>query len=361
MTSEQGGNELRFYALRVAKVERLTDEAVAITFEIPHELAGTFAYLPGQHVTVRAMIEGEDVRRSYSIAADANDGALRIGVKRLAGGAFSTFATTTLAEGDLLDVMPPVGEFTVSPTTGPRYGAVAAGSGITPLLSLISTTLAVDQRVGWTLVFGNRSAGTVMFLEELEGLKDRYTDRLQIVHVLTRESTDVSLFSGRLDEAKLTELFATVVDAASVDDWYLCGPFEVVAAARSVLEGRGHDPVHVHDELFFAGPIDPSVLPPEPASDEGAVRLRVQLEGRTSETRMAPETSILDAAMRVRPELPYSCKGGMCASCKAQLVEGEVTMDKNYALVQADLDAGYILTCQSHPTTERVVVNFDRR
>jgi len=359
--AEAAASALEFHRLVVAGVEQLTDDAVAVTFEVPQDLDRVFSYVAGQHVTVRATIDGDDVRRSYSIAADANDGILRIGVKRLVGGAFSTFATTVLAAGDALEVMPPVGEFTISQTTGPRYGAVAAGSGITPVLSLIASSLAADASVTWTLIFGNRTATTVMFLDELEGLKNRYTDRFQLVHVLTRESTDIELLSGRLDAGKLADLFVTVVDAGSIDDWYLCGPYDMVMDARTVLGERGHDPERIHDELFFAGPMDAADLPPEPGADEEAVALEVVLDGRRSDASMRPETSILDAAMRVRPELPYSCKGGMCASCKALLVEGEVTMDKNYALVDADLEAGYILTCQSHPTTDRVVVDYDRR
>jgi ring-1,2-phenylacetyl-CoA epoxidase subunit PaaE len=353
--------QLQFHELSVARVEPLTGDSVAVTFDVPGGLTDQFAYLPGQHVTVRAIIDGADVRRSYSIAADAASGALRIGVKRLVGGAFSTYATTALSAGDTLEVMPPVGEFTISPTTGPRYGAVAAGSGITPVLSLIATTLAADDAVTWRLVFGNRGAASVMFLEELEALKDRYTDRFQIIHVLTREETDSPLLSGRLDAAKIEALCATILYPETVDDWYLCGPYDMVMDARRVLEARGHDPARIHDELFFAGPIDPADLPPEPAGEEGSVALEVVLEGRRSELRMSPDATILDAAMRARPELPYSCKGGMCASCKAHLVEGEVTMAKNYALVDADLAAGFVLTCQAKPTTERVVVDYDRR
>ncbi len=352
---------LEFHRLRVSEVEHLTDDAVAVTFDVPTELERVFSYQAGQHVTVKAMIDGNDVRRSYSVAADANEGTLRIGVKRLVGGAFSTFATTVLAPGDTLEVMPPVGEFVTSVDTGPRYGAVAVGSGITPVLSLITSSLVADPSVTWTLILGNRSATSVMFLDEIEGLKNLYTDRFQLVHVLTRESMDIELLSGRLVADKLTDLFDKVVQTESIDDWYLCGPYDMVLDARTVLEGRGHNPDRIHDELFFAGPIDPADLPPEPDAHEGSVDLDLVLSGRRSDTRMRPETSILDAAMRVRPELPYSCKGGMCASCKALLVEGEVTMDKNYALVDADLEAGYILTCQAHPTSERVVVDYDRR
>jgi ring-1,2-phenylacetyl-CoA epoxidase subunit PaaE len=354
---------VEFHPLRVTEVTPETDDSVSVTFDVPPELADTFRYLPGQHVTVRALVDGQDVRRSYSICANANSGKLRIGVKRLRGGAFSTYATTGLVAGDLLEVAPPTGEFTIVPDpSGARhYAAVAAGSGITPVLSLISTTLESEPRCRWTLVFGNREARTVMFLEELEGLKDRYPDRFQLVHVLSREDSGLPLFHGRIDEAKLRDLFAALVPPATVDEWFLCGPHELVTTARRVLEETGIDPATVLDELFFAGPIDPSLLPPEPAEGEGAVELAFVLDGRLSTTRMDPAGSILDAALRVRHELPYSCKGGMCASCKATIVEGEVTMTKNFALTDAEVAAGYVLTCQAHPIGDRVSIDFDRR
>jgi ring-1,2-phenylacetyl-CoA epoxidase subunit PaaE len=353
-----------FHSLRVVEVKPETDEAVSITFDVPEDLAEEFSYLPGQHVTLRRMIDGEDVRRSYSICANATTGKLRVGIKRLPGGAFSTFATTELKAGDELEVMAPVGEFTITPdaATSRHYAAVAAGSGITPVLSLMSTVLEVEPASRFTLVLGNRGASSIMFLEELEGLKDRYPDRFHLIHVLSRELTAVDLFNGRIDQEKLEELFDSVVDADSVDEWYLCGPYEVVEAARATLETRGLAPERIHDELFFAGPLDTALLPPPPAIDEeGTVALRFVLDGRASEVRMRPETSVLDAALGVRNELPYSCKGGMCASCKALVVEGRVEMDKNFALIDEDLAAGYVLTCQSHPTSDTIVVDFDQR
>ena len=352
-----------FHPLRVAAVRPETDDAVSITFDVPDDLAAEYRYLPGQHVTLRAMIDGEDVRRSYSICANANDGALRVGVKRLPGGVFSTYATTALQVGDTLEVMPPVGEFTISPdpANAKHYGAVAAGSGITPVLALVATVLESEPRSRFTLLFGNRAARSIMFLEELEGLKDRHPDRFHLIHVLSRESGAVPMFSGRLDAERLTQLFDLIVDTDTVDDWYLCGPFEMVQAAREVLESRDVASSAIHDELFFAGPLDPADLPPEPLDEAGAVTVTFTVDGRASTTRMRPETSILDAALRVRGELPYSCKGGMCASCKARVLEGTVAMDKNYALVEDDLNAGYVLTCQAHPTSDTVVVDFDQR
>lgn len=352
-----------FHRLRVSDVAPLTDDSVAVTFAVPPELTDDFRYLPGQHVTVRTDIDGDDVRRSYSICANATSGNLRVGIKRLGGGRFSSWATSELVPGAELDVMPPVGEFTITPDpeAANHYAAVVAGSGITPVLSLVSTTLELEPGSRWTVLFGNRTAASVMFLEELEGLKDRHPTRLQLVHVLSREDTAVPLFAGRLDADKLDRLFTTIVDVPTVDRWFLCGPFDMVMDARRLLTERGVAAEAIHDELFFAGPIDPSQLPPEPVDDAGAVELTFTLEGRSSTVKMSPATSILDAALRVRTELPYSCKGGMCASCKAHLVEGEVRMDKNYALVEEDLAAGFVLTCQSHPVGGSVVVDFDRR
>ena len=356
-------SELEFHQLRVTEVTPLTDESVAVTFDLPDELGDTFTYKPGQHVTVRAFIDGEDVRRSYSICTNANSGKLRVGIKKLPGGAFSTFATEQLKAGDTLDVMQPVGEFTIDldPSQPRRAVAIAAGSGITPVLSLLSSSLESEPQSHWTLLFGNRTANSIMFLEELEGLKDRYRDRFQMFHLLSREGSDIPLLSGRIDAEKIITIHDRLMGGAHVDGWYLCGPYDMVALARETLIGLGVDDAAIHDELFFAGPLDTSALPPEPPPGEGSVELTVILDGRAVETRMTSETSILDAALRVRTELPFSCKGGMCATCKGKIEEGEVSMDKNYALIDSEVEAGFVLTCQSHPLSDRVVVRYDHR
>lgn len=356
-------SQLAFHRMRVTEVSPLTDDSVAITFDVPEALSDTFAYLPGQHVTVRAMIDGEDVRRSYSICANANSGKLRVGVKRLPGGAFSTFATTELKAGDELELMAPVGEFTIDldPEAARRAVAIAAGSGITPVLSLISSSLEAEPQATWTLLLGNKTANSIMFLEELEGLKDRYRDRFQLFHLLSREGSEVPLLSGRIDAEKIGIVHDRLIGDAPVDDWFLCGPYEMVMLARETLEGLDVGGDAIHDELFFAGPVDLSALPPEPPVGEGSVDLTVILDGRAVETRMTPETSILDAALRVRSELPFSCKGGMCATCKGKIEEGQVTMDKNYALIDSEVEAGYVLTCQSHPVSDRIMVRYDHR
>lgn len=350
--------DLQFHPLTVTEVTDLTDDAVAISFDVPEHLGEAFRYLPGQHMVLRAFIEGEDVRRSYSICSNANEGKLRIGVKRLDGGVFSTYATTRLEAGDVIDAMTPIGEFVIEPDPGNRAHrcAIVAGSGITPVLSLVSTTLESEPESRWTVVFGNRRAGSVMFLDEIEGLKDRYGSRLHLVHVLSQEET-VPLLTGRIDEDRLRALFGSLIDFRSVDEWFLCGPYEMVTTARSFIERHGVPAEAVHDELFFAGPVEPRPV----ASQEGSVELIFTLDGRESTARLDPDDAILDAALSVRPELPYSCKGGMCASCKARIVDGEVEMRKNFALVGDDLERGFTLTCQAHPISHRVVVDFDQR
>jgi ring-1,2-phenylacetyl-CoA epoxidase subunit PaaE len=352
--------QLEYHPLRVTEVAPLTGEAVALTLDVPDDLAPSFRYLPGQHMVVRAIIDGVDVRRSYSICANANSGKLRIGIKRLAGGVFSTWATTVLKPGDTLEVMPPIGDFVIEcdPTAHKHRCAIVAGSGITPVLSLVSTSLESEPESRWTVIFGNRRAGSVMFLDELEGLKDRYRDRLHLIHVLSQEET-VPILSGRIDRDRLEALFSNLVNFGSVDEWFLCGPTEMVNVARTFIEGHGVDPSVVHDEQFFAAP------PTRPLVHEdettGSVILTFTLEGRSSTVRMNPEQTILDAALAVRSELPFSCRGGMCATCKAKVLDGEIRMDKNWALVDADLEQGFALTCQAHPLGERIVVDFDQR
>ena len=349
-----------FHKLRVAEVEPLTPEAVAITLQVPDRLADRFSYLSGQHVTLRAEIDGRDVRRSYSICANANTGRLRVGVKRLWGGAFSTWATTRLRVGDVLQVMPPVGEFTIRPDPGRarHYLAIAAGSGITPVFSHLVTVLETEPASRFTLLYGNRETRSIMFLEELAGFKDRYPDRFHVVHFLSREPQPAELLSGRIDPGRLERLFRGAVDASTVDAWYLCGPRRMVDEVRSYLRERGVAPEDIHDELFYEGESSPP--PPPPADAAGLARVEFTLDGRASTALVDPDgPSILDHALAVRPELPFACKGGVCATCKAGAVEGEVRMDKNWALTAPEVERGLVLTCQAHPVSERVVLDYD--
>jgi len=338
-----------FHELTVAGVDRLCDDAVAVTFAVPDELAEEFAFTAGQYLTLR---RGEE-RRSYSICAPVG-AAPRIGVRRVEGGLFSSHLVDELRAGDVLEVLPPLGNF--SPSTGEHHGLVVAGSGITPALSIAATVLARGDRV--TLLYGNRRTDTVMFAEELADLKDRYRSRLQLIHVLSREPRDVELFTGRLDAAKLRALFDVVVPAADIDQWWLCGPYGLVRDAEQVLAERGVPSGQVHHELFY---VDEPPPPPRRAEAvlTAATEVTVVLDGRATTVPVPPGTVILDAAQRVRADLPFACKGGVCGTCRALVVDGEVDMRRNYALEPREVAAGFVLTCQSVPTTERVSVDFD--
>ncbi len=348
-----------FHPIPVAEVREETDDSVSVTFDVPAELAEAFRWVPGQHVVLRAEIGEEDVRRSYSIAAPLG-GPLRVGIKRIDGGLFSSWATERLRAGDVVEVAPPVGEFThdPDPESAGRYVAIAAGSGITPVLSIISSTLEGEPDSRVALLYGNRTSRSIMFLDDVEALKDRFPDRFQVVHVLSREPNAVPLFEGRIDAEKLESLIDTLVPVEGVTGWFLCGPLGLVEDARAVLEARGVDAATVHDELFFDERFEP---PPAPAEDaEGMAEVRITMNGRTSTVLVDPEgPSILDYARTVRPEVPFACKGGMCATCKAFVTVGEVEMEKNYALTDEEEMMGLVLTCQSHPVSEVVDLSYD--
>jgi ring-1,2-phenylacetyl-CoA epoxidase subunit PaaE len=352
-----------FHLLRVASVERLTDEAVAITFEVPDDLRADYAFTQGQHLTVRTEIDGAEVRRNYSICAPATSGRLRIGVKRLAGGAFSGHATSALRMGDVVDVMTPTGRFytALDPANAKHYCALAAGSGITPVLSIVSTVLDVEPESSVTLVYGNRTTASVMFLEELADLKDRHPTRFRLINVLSREPQEVELFSGRIDADKVRALLATLLPPDTVDEWFLCGPFAMVEQARAVLTEAGVGVRNVHTELFHVegeAPREVTVVDDERA--EGSSTVTVTLDGRAS-TLQVPRagTRILDAVLEVRADAPYACKGGVCGTCRAKLLTGEVAMDRNFALEPDEVEAGFVLACQSRPVTDDVVLDFD--
>jgi len=348
---------VEFHRLKVVAVDTQTDESVAVTFDVPDDLQPLFRHTPGQHVVVRADIGGEDIRRTYSICSAPGD-AVRVGVKRIPNGVFSTWATTELKPGDTLEVMAPIGEFLHDPAKPGRYVAIAAGSGITPILSMITAALEQQPSTEFTLIYGNRTSLSIMFLEELEDLKNRFPQRFQVVHILSREPHQVPLFQGRIDEDKLRSLAATLIEPDRVDGWYLCGPLDMVETAQATLGSLGVDEADVHYELFFDQRIEPVVEPEDDA--EGIVTVYVTIDGRTSVVKADPNgPPLLDYARSVRAEVPFACKGGMCATCKAQVISGEVTMEKNYALTDDELAAGYVLTCQSHPVTDEVTLSYD--
>jgi ring-1,2-phenylacetyl-CoA epoxidase subunit PaaE len=347
-----------FHPLKVAAIDAITDDSVAITFAVPPELAGEYEFTAGQHLTIRR--PGEDVRRSYSICSPAGSGMLRIGVKRIPGGEFSAYAANELTVGDELEVMTPLGRFgtTLDPANAKHYAFVAAGSGITPVLSLVATILAVEPSSRVTLLYGNRTAGSVMFADELADLKDRYAERLHLVHVLSRESTEVELFNGRIDAERLRRMFATILPVATVDEWFLCGPYAMVVGAQELLLGEGVPREHVHAELFHVGGEAPKA-PVEAAVDEDAAQVTVILDGRRSTFPLAEHSKVvLDAMLAVRSDAPFACKGGVCGTCRARVTLGSVTMTRNYALEPEELAAGLVLACQSHPVTAEVSLQF---
>jgi ring-1,2-phenylacetyl-CoA epoxidase subunit PaaE len=347
-----------FHPLRVAAIDELTDDAVALTFEVPPALAEEFRFEHGQHLSIRG---GDDVRRSYSICTPPSSGVLRIGVKRLAGGAFSEGVVSRLVVGDTLDVMTPAGRFTtaIDPTARRTYVAIAAGSGITPVLSILAAVLEGEPGSQVLLVYANRTHRSVMFLDEVHDLKDRYPARFQVVHVLSRETQEVELLSGRLDGDRLSRILGALMPADEVDQFFLCGPQQMVVELRATLAALGVPSGHVHTELFHADPVPRA---PVEALDvpDGAAHVTIRLDGRSSELDLRPDAEpVLDAAMAVRSDLPFACKGGVCGTCRARLVEGTVAMDANYALEPDEIERGYVLTCQAHPTSEKVVLDFD--
>lgn len=351
-----------FHPLTVASIEPVTDDSVAITFEVPEDLREDYAFSHGQHLTVRTELAGDDVRRNYSICSPAGSGVLRVAVKRLPGGAFSEHALDVLRPGDVLDVMTPSGRFftDLDPAHRKHYVCVAAGSGITPVLSIVASVLAAEPRSSVTLLYGNRTHSSVMFLEELEDLKDTYPERFQLLHVLSREPQEVELFSGRLDADRMGRILDGLLPPDTVDEWFLCGPFEMVSDLRKLLVKEGVPKKQIHAEVFHVESGPPvRRAPVETAEGEGA-KVTITLDGRRSTFSLpADGPAVLDAALRVRADAPFACKGGVCGTCRAKVLEGTVEMDTNWALEPDEVEKGYVLTCQSHPTSDTVVLDYD--
>lgn len=361
-----------FRTLQIEDVRRETEDCVSIAFAIPPEFREEFRFLQGQNVTVRLRIAGEEVRRSYSICSSPLDDELRIAIKKVPSGLFSTYANEQLQKGHQLEVLPPTGKFYTELRAENRkhYLAFAAGSGITPVLSLIKTTLAVEPNSHFTLVYGNRNRLTILFREELEALKNRYMNRLSLHHILSREQMDVPLNQGRIDAAKCNELCGRLIDLTSMDEVFLCGPGEMTFAVRDWLEQQGVDRKKIHFELFHTQTGEPvtgvkrKVVEARDAAGVGVAvsRVTVRLDGVSHEFDLPYDgESVLDAALMQGADLPFACKGGVCCTCRAKLVEGEVEMEVNYALETDEIAAGFILTCQSHPRTGKIVVDFDTK
>lgn len=355
----------RFHPLEVREVRPLTADAVEVTFAVPDDLAGEYDYLPGQYVALRAHVDGEELRRSYSLCRPPQRGSLSVGIKRDVGGRFSSWAQTGLRRGDRLDVMSPQGTFTtrLDDLTDAHVAGIAAGSGITPLVALATTVLTGSDASRFTLVYSNRSTPDVMFLDELADLKDRYPARFALHHVLSRERRAAPLLSGRLDDERLHRILTSLVLPDTVDEWFLCGPLDLVARTRRALDDLGVASERVHFELFTTGEGDDRApRPPVTVRDDEPVHaIDFTLDGQSSTVTspVAARESILDAALRVRSDVPFACAGGVCGTCRARLVSGSVAMRENYALEPDEMERGYVLTCQSHPTSDRVVVDYD--
>ncbi|MFE0132886.1 2Fe-2S iron-sulfur cluster-binding protein [Streptomyces sp. NPDC059037] len=354
----------RFHQLRVTAVDQLTDDSVALTFDVPPALREEYRYDAGQHLAVRRFVDGTEIRRTYSICAPALDPeapegprTLRVGVRLVEGGAFSTYAMKEVVVGDELEVMTPAGRFTLEPAPG-RYAAVVGGSGITPVLSIVTTLLAREPDATFCLIRSDRTAASTMFLEEVADLKDRWPDRFQLVTVLSREEQQSGLDSGRLDEERLGSLLPALLSVEEVSAWFLCGPFGLVQGAERTLRGLGVPRQRIHEEIFHVD--DGLATPAVPATAPAHSTVTVTLDGRSGTWPVRDGESLLDTVLRNRADAPYACKGGVCGTCRAFRVSGEVRMDRNFALEPEETDAGYVLACQSHPATDTVELDFDR-
>jgi len=347
----------QFHELTVARIDRLCDDAAAVTFSVPDELADEYRFEPGQSLTLRRIIDGRDERRSYSICARAGQPP-RIGVREVPGGVMSGWLVNDVRPGDRIEVQPPAGSFTADLQVPGRHVLIAAGSGITPVLSVTASALRNPASEA-TLLYGNRRADSVMFADEIADLKDTYPARLQLAHVLSREAQEVELFSGRLDADRLRRLLPILCEVDTVDHWWLCGPYGMVTDAIAVLAELGVPAGRVHRELFYVEETPPEQEHHEEPPLTGGCEVTVILDGRTTTTTIAPGTAVLDGAQRARPDLPFACKGGVCGTCRARVVSGEVRMRRNFALEQAELDAGFVLTCQSLPVSDQLTVDYD--
>lgn len=344
----------RFRRLAVADVRRETADCVSIAFAVPPRAAPVFRFQPGQYLTLRARFGGKELRRCYSICDDRE---LRIAVKRVPGGVFSTWATEALAPGDAVEVLPPAGGFTLAldPAARRVVVALACGSGITPVMALLKSVLAGEPGSRFHLIYGNRTSRDIIFAEELARLKDRHLDRLSVTHVLSREAQDVPILAGRLDAARI----AALLPAGRIDEALLCGPVAMMDAAAAVLAGRGVAAAHIRREVFAVGAPVLRPAPPPPAAPAAAAIAAIVIDGRRHEIAVPPGMAVIEAALAAGLALPYSCRAGMCCTCRARLVEGRVEMAANYSLQPWELDAGFVLTCQSRPLTPRLTLDYD--
>ncbi len=355
-----------FHSLTVASVTRDTRDAVLVSFDVPEALAAAYAYQPGQHLTLRTVVDGQDVRRSYSICSSVNDRRLRVGIKKVAGGLFSTWANEQLKPGMQLDVMPPMGHFHVplSPDHQRHYLGVAAGSGITPLFSIIKSALETELHSRFTLVYGNRASSTVMLRDELADLKDRFLERLSVVHVMSREKQDLDLFNGRIDRAKCEALCRQWLPVADIDVAFICGPESMMQEVSAALQALGLAKEQIKAELFAAGGSQRSDARRHAAAgaaSTGECDVTLVIDGvHQSFTMQRDRESVLDAGLAQGIDIRYACKGGICATCRCKVVDGKVDMDANYALEDYEIARGFVLSCQAFPASDTLVLDFDQ-
>lgn len=359
-----------FHTLTIAAVQKETPECISVVFQVPEALQETYHFRQGQNITLRTLLNGEEIRRSYSICSSPFDNELRVAIKAVEAGKFSSWANSQLKKGDILEVLPPTGRFftELNAAHKKQYLAFAAGSGITPILSIIKTTLAAEPHSRFTLVYGNRNRASIIFKEQLEALKNRYMDRFTLHHILSREKTDAAVNHGRIDAEKCRQL-EKLVHFDQMDEIFLCGPQTMIFAVKEWLEARGIEKRKIHFELFTT----PTTSLQQPATagleekttsphQQKTSRVTVKLDGIAFDFELEYDgRPILDAALQQGADLPFACKGGVCATCRAKLVGGEVEMDINYALEPEEIEQRFILTCQSHPRTEKVIVDFDAR
>ncbi len=359
---------LKFHTLQVARITPITSDAVCLTFQVPHELRDTFTFTQGQYLTLRKL-DSIELRRAYSICSAvqiyANTGELQVGIKRVEGGAFSTWACSALKVGTRVEAMPPQGRFytPLDASNNKHYLAFAAGSGITPLLSLIATTLHTEPKARFTLVYANRNVASVMFSEALEALKNQYLGRLQLLPLFSRQPQEIALFNGRLDAAKTQELLQGVLANLQFDEAFICGPGEMMDAVQSALLAHGMATNHIHTERFFSGNDEPvkTPVPQQTQTHADQKNITVILDGKQHKVPLADGQAVLDAALDAGLDLPYSCRGGVCCTCRAKVLEGSVTMAKNYTLEPWEIDKGFVLTCQAQCTSAALTVSFDER
>ena len=352
-----------FHSLSVKEVRKETADCVSVCFSVPQDLTGIFSFTHGQNLTLKIMLDGEEQRRSYSICTSPLDNELRVAIKKVEGGKFSTWANEQLKAGDQIDVMPATGKFNTPLNIANKksYVAFAAGSGITPIFSIIKTTLLTEPQSEFTLIYGNRNRNSIVFKEQLEALKDKFLSRFRVIHILSRERSESSINAGRIDKEKLEQL-GKLISYQTTDDFFICGPEAMLFCVKNFLEAKGINQKKIHFELFTT-PGQKKAVSSEPlaVSNSGPKSsVTIKLDGRSFEFDLGfNDENILDAALKQGADLPFACKGGVCATCKARLLEGEVDMDVHWGLEHEEMDQGYILTCQSHPKTEKVVIDFD--